>query len=209
MTNLTNRPIVQGRPKDYCVCGCGLHGAPRQKVWRGEMVGHVSRCACPRCTGGRVKARARTRENKLAKDTGGVRAYASGVISGWDVATDLIEMEETADKALVRGLFSWWESKQIQRKMGRLLSRNLRPIAFVASRDGKHQLVAMPYESFLALLQLAQRPRLAAEDKPCPGCNDQGVVHNHQGDILGPCTCSADTKSLWPLFEVRNISDKP
>lgn len=155
---MTTRPLAPGPPKDFCSCGCGLFGAPRKKVWRGESIGHVSRCECPRCRGGRTKAQARRRENRIAKDLGGTRAYASGVISGYDIATDLIEIEETSNVALTRGLFRWWDSKQLQKKMARLLSRNLRSVAFVASRSGKPELAVLPYESLKNLLELARRP---------------------------------------------------
>lgn len=155
--NLTDRPIAPGPQKAECVCGCGLYGSPRVKVWRGETVGHVRACACPRCRGGRTKSQARVRENRIAKDWGLERSYGSGVISGYDLSDDLIEIEETAQVSLVRGLKRWWLSAQIQNKMARLLSRNLRSRAFVASWDGKAQLVVLPADDFKNLLEMARR----------------------------------------------------
>lgn len=28
-----------------------------------------------------------------------------------------------------------------------------------------------------------------ATRRPCPACNDEGVVCTHEGDIIGPCEC--------------------
>lgn len=25
---------------------------------------------------------------------------------------------------------------------------------------------------------------------PCPWCNDEGIVHTHDGEIIGPCECA-------------------
>ena len=35
---------------------------------------------------------------------------------------------------------------------------------------------------------------LTQEDTPCPACNDEGILHTHEGDIIGPCTECALTQ---------------
>jgi hypothetical protein len=136
----------QGPDKLDCPCGCGLFGTPVRRA-RGDGLRHVRGCPCRRCKASRVKPRARRRENRVAKDLGGTRDIMSGAITGADVTAGLWSFEETSNVALVRGLRRWWESKQIRTKMARLEARpDLH--AFVASWDGRPQLVVSPYEDF-------------------------------------------------------------
>lgn len=128
---------------EACVCGCGLVGALRTKTWR-DGTRHVKRCACPRCSGGRQRPRSRVRENRIAKDTGGTREPLSGGLSGIDGKAALWVWEETAEVAVVRGLRSWWQGRGVQKKVARLLAHD-GARAFIASWDGKPQLVVMPY----------------------------------------------------------------
>lgn len=155
---MTQQLPLQGPRKMYCVCGCDKYGSPRRKVWRGETVGHVKLCECNRCTGGRVKARARTRENRIAKDTGLTRSYASGAHSGNDLHGSVL-VEETAQTSLVAGIRRTFESKQFQAKTARIRAQNRQPWAFLASWDGKPQAVLTDYQSFRELVQLAQMDR--------------------------------------------------
>lgn len=135
-----------------CPCGCGTFGS------------------CNRCNGSRVKARASRRERKMALVTSGTRHPMSGALSGVDVTLgDLLDVEETANVSLVRGLRRWWTSKAIQTKTARLMARTLRPRAFVASWDGKPRLVVMPWVDLVRLLgesagtEDRQRKKWAAE----------------------------------------------
>lgn len=72
----------------------------------------------------------------------------SGAMSGVDVRAGLWVFEETANVTLVRGLRSWWQSKQTVKKLERLMARTGEARAFIASWDGKPRLVVMPYEDF-------------------------------------------------------------
>lgn len=49
----------------------------------------------------------------------------------------------------MRGLRRWWTSKQMQTKVARLLARDGEAHAFVASWDGRPQLVVVPYEDWV------------------------------------------------------------
>lgn len=138
-----------------CACGCALVGRPRKKVWQGETVGHVPKCACRRCSGGRQRPKSRKRENRIAKQLGGERVALSGQLSGVDVTTSVVDIEETANADLVRGLFRWWDSKQIQSKTKRLMDRRLLPRAFVCW-EGRRALVVMPFDAdFVTLVRQA------------------------------------------------------
>jgi len=156
MTEVTN--VLKPDPEP-CVCGCALVGRPRKKVWAGETVGHVAKCPCRRCKGGRQSPKARRREHRIAKDLGGERMALSGALSGVDV-TGPVDVEETAQVNLVRGLFRWWNSRQIQRKVGRLMARRLLPRAFVCwdpESRGRRGLVVMEYGDFISLVKQATK----------------------------------------------------
>lgn len=79
----------------------------------------------------------------------------SGALSGVDV-TGCVDVEETANVALTRGLFAWWNSKQIQRKTGRLMARRLLPRAFVCW-EGRRGLVVMEYADWISLVRQATK----------------------------------------------------
>lgn len=138
--------------KIQCPCGCGAFGSLRQKVMR-DGLRHISRCPCKRCQAPRFKQRARKRENTVAKAVSGERSYASGVLSGADVV-GVVDCEETANQAIVRGVRRWWNSAGVQRKVARLYQRQLRPRALVLS-DPQPWLVVMTFEDFEWLCQEA------------------------------------------------------
>lgn len=139
--------------KCECPCGCGQFGSLRQKVMK-DGLRHVSRCPCKRCTAPRFKQRARKRENVLARATGGERSYASGVLSGADTTSAVVECEETAQESLVRGIRRWWLGVGVQRKLARLYARQTGvPRAFVVSWDGHPQLAVMTFADFEILCQ--------------------------------------------------------
>lgn len=141
-----------------CPCGCGLHGTARPRAWSDGLDPHVRSCACKRCSGGRQRGIARRREDKVAKAVGGTRDSRSGGLSGVDVRSLVVEIEETANKSLVAGVRRWWESKQIIAKRERLWSRthsDAEPV-FVASWDGKPQLAVLEFDSFARLARQAQ-----------------------------------------------------
>lgn len=144
-----------------CPCGhpnCPGYGSPRAKAWRnGET--HIKRCPCSRCAGGRFKAKARIREHKVAKDIGGTRAFASGILTGFDVASSVVEIEETSQESIVRGLRRWWNSQGVQKKLSRLMAHHTRARAFLLHWDKEPQLVVMPYTDFVELAQMAQLDR--------------------------------------------------
>lgn len=115
-----------------CSCGCGLVARPRKKGWKDGLDPHARGCPCRRCSGGRQRGKSRNRENKLAKALGGERHVLSGALSGVDVSSPLVVIEETANKSLVRGFFSWWNGKGVQSKVARLMAnRSGRARAFV------------------------------------------------------------------------------
>jgi hypothetical protein len=144
-----------------CGCGCGLYGALRVRAWR-NGVHCVRRCSCRQCQGGRTKARARRREGKMARQINAERTWGSGVIAGYDLGGANVEIEETANVALVAGLKRWWFSKQVQTKLARLLARSLRPRFFVASWDGKPRLVVGKWEDFVQVLALQELANVSA-----------------------------------------------
>lgn len=146
---------LAGPRKMNCVCGCGLFGSPRRKIWVGETVGHVKLCRCRRCEGSRHKKNAGARERRIAKNTGMERSPLSGGVSGFDLS-GVCWVEETSNQALTRGLFRWFDSQQIQRKLERLFSlSSVKPKAFLASRAGRPELVVMRFEDWNVLQGLA------------------------------------------------------
>lgn len=46
--------------------------------------------------------------------------------------------------------------------------------------------------------QAAQSPRSAP---PCKYCNDEGVVHTHDGDVIGPCACASSPPDSAPTMK--------
>lgn len=151
------------KDKQDCVCGCGLFGTPRKKIWQGETQGHVNRCACRRCVGGRQRAKSRKRENRVAKDLGGQREPLSGGLSGIDVRVgEIVWIEETGNKGLVAGIKRWWTGKGTTSKMARITDRGKAmgvPTAFVGSWDGAPQVAVMDYKSFTDLVEMARECR--------------------------------------------------
>lgn len=139
-------PRLKSDPEP-CACGCGLVGRPRVKVMR-DGLQHVRLCKCRRCVGGRQPGKARKRENKIAKQTGGERSVMSGALSGYDGRSGLWVWEETSNVQLVQGLKRWWLSKQVQAKTARLMTHNGYACAFIATWDGKPRLVVTPYEDW-------------------------------------------------------------
>lgn len=155
---MTQQLPFAGPKKIYCPCtdpNCNLFGTPRKKLWAGETIGHVANCPCNRCTGSRHKRNAGARERRIAKQLGGERSVLSGGISGYDIGTPIIKIEETSNRALVAGLRRFVESKQFQKKTSRLRERKSFPWAFIASWDGKAQWVLLDAQSFQELHQLA------------------------------------------------------
>lgn len=130
-----------------CACGCGVISAQRVRAWK-DGLNHGRKCACRRCTGGKQSAKARRRENRVAKATGGRREPLSGNLSGIDGRSGLWVWEETAQLSLVQGLRRWWTSKQVTAKTARLMNRHGVARAFIASWDGRPQLVVIPFEDW-------------------------------------------------------------
>lgn len=140
-----------------CPCGCERYGVPRRKVWQGETLPHVNRCECRRCQGGRYKARARIGEHKTAKLLGGRRSYASGVDSGYDgIVHGVLVWEETANVALTRTLFRWWDSKGTQTKIARVAANGLLPWCFIAKRKDGPELAVIPVEQLAHIVLMAR-----------------------------------------------------
>lgn len=99
--------------------------------------------------GGRHRGVSRVRENKVAKATGGTREPLSGGLSGVDGRSGLWVWEETAQVSLVAGLRRWWTSKGVTSKVARMYGRQGgERHAFVASWDGKPQVVVMTFEDW-------------------------------------------------------------
>jgi len=167
----TQRP-TRGPQKMSCPCSdenCNLFGTPRKKVWRGETIGHVRGCPCRRCAGSRHKKNAGARERRIAKDVGGERSPLSGAVSGWDIGTPVIKIEETSNHALVRGLRRYVESKQFTSKVRRLSEQTTFAWAFLASWEGKPRWYLLPAESFRELHEWACVGKAAAEGKRTDG----------------------------------------
>lgn len=145
--NVVPRDVTPNfKPLVDCACGCGMSGTPRRKAWVDGF--HVRRCACRRCVGSRQRGNARRRENRVANELGGSREVMSGALSGVDVRAGMWVFEETAEVRIVQGLRRWWSSKQTTTKLARIMARRGEARAFVASWDGKPQLVVIPWEDF-------------------------------------------------------------
>jgi hypothetical protein len=143
-------------PLEECACGCGTVGRQRARAWLDGLPPHVKRCPCRRCSAPRFKTNASRRERKVAKAVGGRRNIGSGAFGGSDVVGGIVNIEETAQESLVRGLRRWWGTKAMQTKTARLLEQRLIPNAFVASWDGKARLVVMEWDDFKNLCQQIQ-----------------------------------------------------
>ena len=150
-----NRPLIPGPVKALCACGCGLYGNLRVKSWADGLGPHVRLCQCNRCSGSRHKRNAGARERRIAKQLGGERSVLSGGISGYDIGTPIIKIEETSNRALVAGLRRFVESKQFQKKTSRLSGQKIFAWAFAASWNGKAQWFLLNAQSFKELHELA------------------------------------------------------
>lgn len=147
MTEVTN--LLKPDPAP-CECGCGLVGRPKVKAWANGVRCNKG-CQCRRCKGRQVKRNATRREQRIARQLGLERSPLSGALNGIDLG-GYLEIEETANVALVRGLFSWWGSKQVRGKVARLYARpGLVPKAFVASRDGRPCLAVLEWDDLVRL----------------------------------------------------------
>lgn len=145
---------VEPRFKSYepCPCGCGLVGTTTRAHRDGTR--HVRGCTCPRCRGRNVKRTASSRERRTARRLGGTRAALSGALTGFDLSVPLrgggfLYVEETVNRAVSRGLESWWASKGVQTKLARLLA--LHGLRAFALQD----LVVMPKTDWEHLVRLA------------------------------------------------------
>ncbi len=139
-----------------CACGCGAVGAARTKAWR-DGLRHSRTCKCSRCMAPLYRRRAAQRERRIAKDLGGKRSPLSGAVNGADVVTaGVIEIEETANEAVIRGIRRWSESKTVSAKTARLFARygNV-PRALVLVWGNRKRLVVMRYEDFRSLVRMA------------------------------------------------------
>ncbi len=138
-----------------CACGCGVEGRPRVKAWRDSLL-HNRNCRCHRCLAPTYRKNAAKRERKIARDTGGTRHALSGALSGVDVSGPLIEIEETFNQAIARGIRRWWESKTVQAKVARLFAHSRMtgvPAALVIGWDRRKRLAILPYEDLVSLCQ--------------------------------------------------------
>jgi len=170
---MTDQLPLQGPLKIICPCGCGVFGTPKRKAW-GDGLHHVKGCGpCKRCSGSRAKKNAYVRERKIAKAISGERDAMSGALSGRDVHMGLWSIEETAEEALVRGLRRWWTSKQIRTKVARLMARHGEAHGFVASWDGRPQIVVVPYDDWVG--QVRQEPASKAGAIEAAGNGRLGV----------------------------------
>ena len=138
---------------EECVCGCETIGRPRARAWQDGLGPHVKLCPCRRCAGPRFKKNASRRERKVAAAVGGRRNIGSGAFGGSDTIGGVVNIEETMQESLVKGLRRWWTSKGVQTKTTKLLQQKVIPNAFVASWDGKARLVVMEYPDFVNLCQ--------------------------------------------------------
>lgn len=136
-----------------CACGCGAVGRPRTKAWR-DSLHHSVTCRCARCKAPTYRRAAAKRERAIAKDIGGERHALSGALSGVDVSSVIVEVEETSNVAVTRGIRRWFESLTVQRKIARLIAHGRVsgvPSALVLTWERRRRLVVMDYESFRAL----------------------------------------------------------
>lgn len=158
MASSSSRPLAPGPIKETCRCSdpnCQVFGTRRRKIMR-DGLAHVSLCICSRCKASRIVKNAKRRERTIERNTGLQRSPGSGQISGFDFHGACFE-EETAQKSVTRGIRRWWESVTVQRKIQRLMSLpRIAPKALILSWDGRPQLVAMPYEDYRELEQLAR-----------------------------------------------------
>lgn len=133
-----------------CVCGCGAIGRPRVRAWNDGLGPHNRNCVCRRCRARNYGRKASARERGIAKQLGGERQALSGALSGADV-TGRVDLEETSNLAVTRGLRRWWESKGVATKRARLEARTSdAPKALVLSwgEPCKPQIVVMRWDDF-------------------------------------------------------------
>lgn len=133
-----------------CPCGCGIVAQPRRKAWQDGLAPHSRGCPCRRCIGSRQRGKASRRERRIASDMGGDREVFSGALSGVDGRAGLDVWEETAEKAVCRGIRRWWNTLTVQRKIARLMARTGVRRALVLT-DEKPWLVVMLYEDYTDL----------------------------------------------------------
>lgn len=136
-----------------CACGCGAVGRPRVKAWR-DGLHHARSCVCRRCKAPTYRRAAAQRERAIAKATGGERNALSGALSGVDVSGPLVDIEETTNQAVVRGIRRWWSSKTVQSKVARLFAHaqvSGVPACLILSWDHRRRLAVMTYEDFAGL----------------------------------------------------------
>lgn len=154
LDDVTRLPGPEKRdcPCPYCAENPpAAFGTPRKKAWA-DGLHHVKGCGCRRCEGSRHKRRAAVRERRMARESAGTRQPLSGALSGYDVGSGLFRIEETENKALVRGLFSWWDSKQTVEKTARLMALTGVRRAYVCHQDGR-SLAVMPWEDLADLMR--------------------------------------------------------
>jgi hypothetical protein len=99
--------------------------------------------------GSRQRNKARVKEHQIALDTGGEREPLSGGLSGIDGHSGDWIWEETAEKAVARGLRNWWNTITVQKKIKRLMSRPEHEHRALVITDQKPWLVVMPYEDWV------------------------------------------------------------
>lgn len=138
-----------------CACGCGKEGPARRKKWVDGF--HVRSCECRRCKAGGYGKAERRRVRRFSRAAGLTPAPASGNGIGFD-AGGVVLVEETAAEDVVRGLRNWWQNVGTQRKVRDVMRQRIKPGAFVASWDGKPQLVVMTPEHFIELCQATWEP---------------------------------------------------
>ncbi len=140
-----------------CSCGCGVIGQPRARAWHDGLAAHARTCRCRRCEAPRYRQRAAKRERRMAKDLGGQRSPLSGAINGADVVAPFIEIEETANETVVRGIRRWWTSKTVVDKTDRLFARPGDVArALVLTWDGRKRVVVMRYDDLQLLVRMAE-----------------------------------------------------
>lgn len=145
---------------ESCPCGCGATGVPRVRRSRDGLY-HVRNCgkgrnvkSCRSCAGRRARNNSSARERKAFTSLpGGVREVLSGAVSGHDGSCHWLVYEETHNVGLTKGLRRWWERPVIAAKTAKILAADL-PGAFIASWDGRPQLVVQSWESHQRLLAL-------------------------------------------------------
>jgi hypothetical protein len=152
-------PGLEQHHREDCVCGCGVYGTLRRQPWRDGLGPHVKTCPCRRCSGRRYKQQASRRERKVARMIEGKREWGSGAGGRADVS-GVVNIEETANRAVLAGLKRWWYGKGTQAKVAAIMKLKTAPPAFVASwSDAPHlapkpQLVVMRWDDFRWLLSM-------------------------------------------------------